>query len=67
MVMGAVFWEKSTKEGAIASFIVGVGLTLLNYVHIITLPYASVFPLLPATIVFVIVSLLTGSKEKAAI
>lgn len=67
MVMGAVFWKRSTKEGAIASFVVGVGLTLLDYVGIISLPYSSVSPLIPAAVVFVIVSLMTAPKvQKAA-
>ena len=67
MVMGAIFWKKSTKEGAIASFVVGVGLTLLNYFGVIAMPYASVLPLVPAAIVFVIVSLMTQPKEQAAV
>lgn len=66
MVMGAVFWKKSTKEGAIASFAVGVGLTLLDYVGVISLPYSSVSPLIPAAIVFVVVSLLTTPKAQQA-
>lgn len=64
MTMGAIFWKKSTKEGAIASFVVGVGLTLLNYFGVIAMPYASVLPLVPAAIVFVIVSLMTQPKEQ---
>ena len=66
MIMGAIFWKKSTKEGAIASFITGVGLTLLNNFGVISLPYASVTPLIPALIVFVIVSLMTQPKEQQA-
>lgn len=62
MVVGAVFWKKSTKEGAIASFIVGVGLTLLNQFKVITIPYASVTPLIPALIIFILVSFITQPK-----
>ena len=43
---------------------VGVGLTLLNYFGVIAMPYASVLPLVPAAIVFVIVSLMTQPKEQ---
>ena len=59
MVVGGIFWKKATKEGAIASFVIGVGLTALNSAGIISLPYASVLPLVPALIAIVIVSLLT--------
>lgn len=62
MVVGAVFWKKSTKEGAVASFIVGVGLTLLNQFKVITIPYASVTPLIPALIIFILVSFITQPK-----
>lgn len=65
MIVGGVFWKKATKEGAIASFIVGVGLTLLNSFKIIVIPYASVLPLLPALAVFIIVSLITQPKRAA--
>ena len=65
MIVGGVFWKKATKEGAIASFIVGVGLTLLNSFKIIVIPYASVLPLLLALAVFIIVSLITQPKRAA--
>ena len=59
MVVGGIFWKKATKEGAIASFIVGVGLTALDSAGIISLPYASVLPLAPALLAFIVVSLMT--------
>ena len=67
MVLGAVFWKKATKQGALASAVIGIGLTILNYFKVIALPYASVFPLVPAAIAFVIVSLLTAPKGQEAV
>lgn len=67
MILGAVFWKKSTKEGAVASFIVGFGMTLLHNLHVITIPYASITPLVPSLIVFVIVSLLTQPKKQTVV
>ena len=61
MIVGGVFWKKATKEGAIASFIVGVGLTLLNSFKIIVIPYASVLPLLPALAVLLLSSLMNAA------
>ena len=65
MVVGGIFWSKATKEGAIASFIVGVGLTALDSAGIVSIPYASVLPLVPALIVFIVVSLMTQKKTPA--
>lgn len=66
MVLGGVFWKKATKQGAIASFIIGVGLTAVDSAGIVEIPYASVLPLVPALIAFVIVSLLTQPKSVQA-
>ena len=63
MVVGGIFWKKATTAGAISSFIVGVTLCLLgNTLKVINIPYPSVTPLLPALIVFIVVSLLTQPK-----
>jgi len=65
MVLGGIFWKKGTKEGAIASAIVGMLLVGLNRWGIVAIPYVSITPLLPAAIVYVIVSLMTQKKAQA--
>ena len=63
MVVGGIFWKKATTAGAISSFVVGVTLCLLgNTLKVINIPYPSVTPLLPALVVFIVVSLLTQPK-----
>lgn len=62
MVVGGLFWKKGTKEGAIASAIAGMLFVGLNRFGIVTLPYASVTPLIPAAIAYVVVSLATQKK-----
>jgi len=66
MVIGGIYWKKATKEGAVASALVGMLFVGLNRWGIVTLPYASVTPLIPAAIAFIIVSLATQKKEKVA-
>ena len=66
MVIGGLYWKKATKEGAIASAIVGMLFVGLNRWGIVSLPYASVTPLIPAAIAFVAVSLATQKKKVAA-
>lgn len=65
MIVGGIFWKRATREGAVASFIVGVGLTLASNFGFITIPYASVTPLLPSLLAFILVSLLTRPQAKA--
>ena len=66
MIVGGIFWKKATKEGAIASFIIGVGLTAIDSAGIVEIPYASVLPLVPALIAFIVVSLLTQKGKPSA-
>ena len=67
MIVGGIFWKKATAAGAISSFVVGVTICLLgNTLHVINIPYPSVSPLLPALVVFIVVSLLTQPKEAKA-
>lgn len=64
MVVGGIFWKKATKTGAIASSIVGMFFVVLYKFCGVTLPFASIFPILPSLITFVIVSLCTQSKDQ---
>ncbi len=62
MIVGAIFWKKATRQGAIASFIAGVACVIINKMGV-SLPYASVFPLIPSFLAYVIVSLMTQEKN----
>lgn len=64
MVVGGIFWKKATKPGAIASSVVGIFFVVLYKFCGVTLPFASIFPILPSLIAFVIVSLLTQPKDQ---
>ncbi|MCB6610613.1 sodium:solute symporter family protein [[Clostridium] symbiosum] len=63
--LGGLLWKRGNAKGAIASAIVGIGLTLLDASKILPLPYASVLPVLPAAIAYVLVSLCTKETYKA--
>lgn len=64
--LGGIFWKKGTATGAAASAICGIGVVLLNFAGWISLPYASVSPLIPAAVVYVAVSLLTQPHNSHA-
>lgn len=64
MILGAVFWKKATTPGAIAGFVCGIGTYFLINFGVITVPLASIFPLLPSLIGYVVVCLLTQPKEE---
>ncbi len=63
MVVGGVFWEKATAKGALAAAVVGMLFVALNRFGGIKFPFASVFPILPSLIAFVIVSLATQKSQ----
>lgn len=62
-LMGGVFWKKSTGQGATAAAALGMGFTLLDFLGIVTLPYASISPLIPSALGYIAVSLLTQPKQ----
>ena len=66
MFVGGVFWKKGTKIGAIASSITGLFFVFLYKFCGVDLPFESVFPILPSTIVYIVVSLCTQPKTLAA-
>lgn len=60
----ARLWKKGTSEAAVASMIVGMGVALANtlgWIHLVT----GLLCVIPASIVYVIVSLCTQKKEPA--
>lgn len=62
--LGGRIWKRGNGKGAAASSIVGMIVVILNMLGILPLPYASIFPILPALVVYIIVSLAT--KEEPA-
>lgn len=64
MVVGGIFWKKATKAGAYASSIVGMFFVVLYKFCGVTLPFSSIFPILPSLIAFVVVSLCTQPKNQ---
>ena len=63
-VFGAV-WKKGTAQGAVASSVVGIALVVAGWFGL-SLPLPDVFPVLPAAIVYVVVSLCTQNKSAEA-
>jgi len=62
-VVGGLLWKRGTEAGAWGSFIVGVGFVILGAMKVIDIPYDYVVGLVPAFIVYVVVSLLTGRQK----
>ena len=63
--LGGIVWKKGNAKGAIASSIVGVLVCILDMVGVFKPTYESLFPLIPALVAYVVVSLLTQNKTKA--
>lgn len=63
MFVGGIFWKKATRTGAVASSLVGMFFVMLYKYCGVTLPYPSVFPLLPSLIAYIVVSLCTQPKD----
>ena len=61
--VGGLLWKRGTAKGALASTIAGIVCALLISFGFFTPPYSSVFPVLPAVIVYFAVSLLTQGKQ----
>lgn len=64
-LLGGIIWKRGTTQGAAASAILGTIVAILCVVGVIQVPFASVFPLLPALITYVIVSLCTKPTTPA--
>lgn len=64
--VGGLVWARGTAKGAIASSVCGVAAALLGSFGVINIPYASIFPLIPAIIAYVVVSLMTKNNEAGA-
>ena len=58
-LVGGIIWKRGTTKGAAAAAAVGMGTALLSIFGLITVPFSSVFPVVPGIIAYVIVSLCT--------
>ncbi|MCF2662140.1 sodium:solute symporter family protein [Pseudoflavonifractor phocaeensis] len=66
MFVGGIFWKGATKPGAVAASVTGIFFVFLNKFCGISFPYASIFPILPSAVAFVVVSLCTQPKKAEA-
>ncbi len=66
MFVGGMFWSRATKPGAISAAVVGMFFVFLYKFAGVQLPFASIFPILPSAIAFVVVSLVTQPKNLEA-
>lgn len=64
--LGGRWYKGATKQGAIASSIVGAGIAVLEMFGIFSLPYSAITLFIPSLIAFVIVSMMTSGKAEPA-
>ena len=58
-LLGGIIWKRGTTKGAAASAAVGMITALLSIFGVITVPFSSVFPVLPGVVAYIVVSLCT--------
>lgn len=58
-LLGGIIWKRGTTKGAAASAAVGMITALLSIFGVITVPFSSIFPVLPAIAAYIVVSLCT--------
>lgn len=56
---GGIIWKRGTTKGAAASAAVGMITALLSIFGVITVPFSSIFPVLPGAVTYIVVSLCT--------
>ena len=61
--VGGVLWSRGTTKGAIAAAIAGM-LTVLALWCGLSVPMAGIFPIIPSTIAYIVVSLLTHDESQ---
>lgn len=64
--LGGIVWKQGNAKGAVASSIVGMVVCVLDMLGVFHPTYESIFPLIPAVIVYVVVSLATKNKAAEA-
>lgn len=58
-LIGGIVWKRGTTKGAAASAAVGMITALVTLFGLVTVPFSSVFPVVPAILAYVVVSLCT--------
>lgn len=58
-LLGGIIWKRGTTKGAAVSAAVGMLTALLSIFGVISVPFDSIFPVVPGTIAYIIVSLCT--------
>lgn len=58
-LIGGLVWKRGTTIGAAASAAIGMITALLSLFGVITVPFSSIFPVVPGIIAYVVVSLCT--------
>ena len=58
-LLGGIIWKRGTTKGAAASAAVGMITALLSIFGVITVPFSSIFPVLPGAVTYIVVSLCT--------
>ena len=58
-LLGGIIWKRGTTKGAAASAAVGMITALLSIFGVITVPFSSIFPVLPGVVAYIVVSLCT--------
>lgn len=60
--VGGIIWKRGNTAGAIAASVVGVLVVVVSWLGV-SFPLASIFPILPSAIAFVVVSLVTKDER----
>ncbi len=58
-LLGGIIWKRGTTKGAAASAAAGIITAMLSIFGVITVPFASIFPIVPGIVAFIVVSLCT--------
>ena len=58
-LVGGIIWKRGTTKGAAASAAIGMITALVTLTGLVTVPFSSVFPVVPGIIAYVVVSLCT--------
>ncbi len=58
-LIGGLVWKRGTTKGAAAAAIVGMVTAFLCIFNVLKVPFSSIFPVVPAIVAYIVVSLLT--------
>lgn len=63
-LLGGIIWKRGTTKGAAASAAVGMITALLSIFGVITVPFSSIFPVLPGVVAYIVVSLCIRNRRQ---